>query len=765
MKKTIAVILALALALLICPAAMAVMDVQIATSPQVLTAPGYVTMTFRVTNTSANSMENISISGYGISGSNDLTPGPITPQQALQFSLRNIEVVAGMVGQPLQYTLAWTENGNAMSQNVSVSLGETAAAADMTGKAKASKASGSEGDKVTITYSLSNPSSTPMTNVILKDAIAGDKDIAGAATIAAGETKEFTYEYTLGSSNAESAATVNYQVNGESRSLTLDKLTLSVLSIKLDTTVTQGETTPEGTPFTIVLKNNGNQSISKIQVTDEMGHKVNAEAFSLSAGKEKTLEYTVVTESLRNVAFTITGTDEQEQPYENKTKSYTVTPYIDPSTISISMLTSTVQPLSDSGRITVKFVITNNSAVEMSDAVITETEYGVVEAVGALAVGDTSVEKELIIGAPRELEFTLTAADPSGAAHTYVSKLNADYVTLSTEPPAEATPVPETTQEPVQQAGAISDTLLTVLVVLAVLMAIAGVALLVLSVYEKRSNRHGLLDEEDEEDSFLEDDEEQTAPIPQARPAKKAAEQAPAAKKASRQAHERQVQQQKPVTPREERKPQPRSHAQERQKPVAQQPAQPRQKPVASRPVRQNPQPNYPQATQQGYQRQAQQQPVVPQQPTAPQKPVIPQVPVAPIPGYGVPVQPPQPQQTQQGYANQMQNAATQQPAAPQQGYGAAPVRPQQGYPQQQPAQTAQPVQTQQGYVQRPVQPQQGYPAQPPVQQQPGYAPQAEPVRQQTPVQKAPAPQEIQATRSANRTQIRRIRPVDQDDD
>lgn len=756
MKKTVAAVLALLLTFLICPAALAQVDIQVSPSPQVLTEPGFVSMTFRVMNTSANSMENIGISGYGISGSKDLTPGPIVPTQGLNFSLQNIEVVAGMVGQPLEFTLHWTENGAAMSQSVSVSLsGTTAVAPDMTGKVTADKASGAEGDKIKLTYALTNPAAVPMTNVVLKDTLAADKDIAGNATIAAGETKEFTYEYTLGSADAKSTPTVTYQVNGENKSLTIAPLTVSVVSIKLNTVVSQGETTPEGTQFSIVLRNEGNQTISKIQVTDEQGNKVNKDTFSLASGKEESLTYNVVTDTLRNVAFTITGIDAQNQPYENKTKSYAVTPYVDPSTISISLLTAVVQPLSDSGRIVVKFTVQNNSATELQEAVISEAEYGVVETIGVLAAGEYSVEKELLIGGPRELQFTLTAKDPSGAAHTYDSKLNAAYVTLATETPAAPTDAaPEVTPEPAAQPTGISGTLLTVLIVLAVLMAVAGIALLALSMYEKKNNRRGLIgDSDDDYDDDDGDDDigfDEKESLPYAKP---------------KQTVSRKEAEKRPVTPpaAKHEKPAKPAHAPRNEKPApqpraAQQP--PMQKPQQQKPVpRPQAQPQAPQQRPAPVQRPA--QPVSPSynRPTAP----VSQPPVqTPINSYQQPQAPIQPQT---GYAP---SAPAQ---APQTGYRQpqAPVPQQNGYPQQ-PVQ--QPIQ-QPGYAPqpRPTPVQQGYASQPPVQApvSPQMRPQQPVVQtrpvQQPPMQKPASPvQEVQATRPAGKNQVRRVRPVDQDD-
>ena len=118
----------------------------------------------------------------------------------------------------------------------------------------------------------------------------------------------------------------------------------------------------------------------------------------------------------------------------------------------------------------------------MTNAVIAEDELGTLETIDVLQLGETAVEKELLVGEPRELHFTLTASDPSGAQHAYQATLTAAY-----EAAATPTPVVEEEPEPEQSKG-MSGTLITVLIVLAALMAVAGIALLALSIYERRRN-------------------------------------------------------------------------------------------------------------------------------------------------------------------------------------------------------------------------------------------------------------------------------------
>ncbi len=489
MKKIVSALSVLILLLLLAPAALAA-TVQVTTEPAQITSAGTISARFSVVNDSAYEMRNINITGNGLSGSSQLSSQVVPPNGKLNFTLSSIEVAEDMLGQTITYTLTWTENGATKSKDIPITLGAPPAA-EMTATRTASKPSGKSGEKVTLTYTLNNPGTAEMTGVTIKDSAAGTTPVASNLTIAPGTSKTATYELTLGSQNAVSQPSITYQLNGEGKTLNIDPLTITVVNIQLDLTVTQSEPSPEGVVFTLAFKNSGNQAINNITVKDELGNSVNPEAFSLEGGKEQTLTYTVMTTELRNVSFVVTGTDASGQPYENRTTSYEVWPPASPGQVSLSLSATVLQPLTDSGRMKVRFTIQNNSNVDLVNALISEAEFGNIEPMDILPLGETTVDKELLVSAPRELAFTLTASDPSGVEHTYEAKLMADYVSLASPTPA-ASPAGE--EEPAS-AGGMSGTLVTVLIVLAALMAVAGIALLALSIYERK--RNATLEEEE----------------------------------------------------------------------------------------------------------------------------------------------------------------------------------------------------------------------------------------------------------------------------
>lgn len=487
MKKVISTIIIVILSLLLYSTAYAA-TMEIVTEPAELVSAGSITIKFSVTNDSAKNMSNMTIRGYGIADNdNSLASYEIVPLQSIIFYKRNVSITADMLGTPITYTFSWVEGGEARSLQKSITLGtgttqpvQTAIEASRT----ASKKSGKEGDKVTLTYTLKNPTTLAMTDISIKDPIAGSTTIKTGLSLDPGATRTETYEYTIQSQEATSQPTITYKINGEEKSVTLDKLAISIVNLNIQTTVTVGEQTADGVLFTIALKNTGNQTVDKIKITDELGNAVNTDSFTLQAGNENVLSFMVKTETLRVVSFTIKGTDQSGQPYEDKTQNYDVYPFIDPSNVSLQLVAQIVENLNEDGNVKIRFVIQNNSQVEIKNTVIREAQLGEVASLtDVLPLGETTQEKILKIGEPRELEFVLSAYDPSGTEHMYTSKVTALIVATPTPPLESATP----TDDEQDEKGA-NNTLVTILIVLAVLMAIAGVALLILSIYERKRN-------------------------------------------------------------------------------------------------------------------------------------------------------------------------------------------------------------------------------------------------------------------------------------
>jgi len=304
-------------------------------------------------------------------------------------------------------------------------------------------------------------------------------------TIQPGVPYVFTYDYTMGRSTVTSSPVIAYLLpDGTEGKVTVSERVLGMINSRLSVAVEQGAASEEGQTFTLTLTNDGNQRISKIKITDELGSSV-AETFQLAIGESKTLTYTVPTTEARNVVFNIVGEDGVGQQYSDKTQSYAVRKYIDPSLIGIDFSAAVVETLNSAGSITVNFTVTNTGSLTMEDMVLRESEYGEIYRLDTFAPGTQTINQKVNVGTPRDLTFTLEIADPSGNLYTYTAYITADYV--GTAASTDETPAIETPADLVAEVGSsVSSALRTVLIVLAVLTVVAGVALVILSALEKK---------------------------------------------------------------------------------------------------------------------------------------------------------------------------------------------------------------------------------------------------------------------------------------
>jgi len=487
MKKWIAVFTALVLMVSFCVTAQAA-SFQVTSDPAALSEGGLVNAAVVIYNDSSTVMQNIGISGQGV---NYTSSDSIAPGSSMTLRLSNLAVGTDQLGQEMIFLVSWVQDGMQRTQQAVLVVQRGEPAEPLTAVCTPSKTSATTGDQVKLTYALTNHSAYPITDVTVKDNIAPDTAIAEGQVIQPGQTVKYEYKFTMGTEDARSAATINYTLNGSKQTLKLEDIKILYAQVSMDVVVTPETPTEEGTLFLINLTNTGNQTIKNVLITDENGAKVNQDGFTLEAGGIRSCSYMVDTDELRYVSFTIKGVDALGNAFETQTAEYAARPYVDPQLVSLSMVSRITRPMSDSGKLTVEFTVQNDSQVEITDAVIMETSLGELVQIGTLSSGTVTVEKEIVLSGAQQLEFILSAHDPSGAPHTAVCKMDVDYAKNSV--------TEQQTPNAPQQGGEssfteakvenISDTLFTILIVLVIVMVLCGVALVVLTIMERKIRR------------------------------------------------------------------------------------------------------------------------------------------------------------------------------------------------------------------------------------------------------------------------------------
>lgn len=409
-----------------------------------------------------------------------------------------------MLDTDIPVSASWIEGDKARGKDLTVKVQRTKASTVSLTRVASSKQA-SPGEEITLTYTITNTGMSPITVTSLVD-----RDIAGKSsivtekfTLEGGMKHDLPYVYKMGRNTVESAPVLTYKDNatGEQMTAEASAMTLGMVSSKISVEVLQGEATASGVMFTLNLTNNGNQRISGIVITDDLGNRVNPEAFALAVGESRQLTYNVLTDTERYVVFNISGETASGDDYEDKTKSYVVRKYIDPSLLGIELTASVTETLNSAGSVEVKFDINNTGTMEMKELVISEVTVEI-DSEGAqqqklnelyradtLPTGAFSTAVTLYVGQPRDLTFLVEMRDPAGNPYSYNAYVTADYLGVGN---VEETP--DAQQSAINTLGAsvgdsINRALTIALIVLAVLVVISVAAMIVLSQLEKKQRR------------------------------------------------------------------------------------------------------------------------------------------------------------------------------------------------------------------------------------------------------------------------------------
>ena len=458
-------------------------------SPSSMSAGGMATITVNVTNDGASVMENISIvSESGVAfpiGSSSIQPG------SSQSYSQTMYVSEDMLGKPITMTVSWTEDGVAKSDTVSavISLPNVGF---VSVSRTVDKRNAKPGEIIKITYTISNGGSVAAHSITLKDSKIKSGEMAAGITLAPGESHQIVYEYEMKSATVTSEPKVTYTIDGSSDVLTAtcSPVTLGLVNSKIEVEVTQGESTPDGTRFTIKLINNGNQKVSGIKVTNDLNERIDDGSFSLAVGEEKTLIYNANPQTLRYVIFYITGTyqnSSKTETYSDKTKSFAVYPYVDPSLIKLDFLAVVESPLDANNSMRVLFTLNNTSTLTYKNVVLSEEQIGEVYRCESLQTGTVEVPVTVYVEQERELHFTLTFEDHVGNPYSYTTNITAAKIGGEEKP--QETPGIEVGVLGEKIGTSLSKTLTTLFVILAVLTIAAVTILIILTYIEKRNRR------------------------------------------------------------------------------------------------------------------------------------------------------------------------------------------------------------------------------------------------------------------------------------
>lgn len=415
-----------------------------------------------------------------------------------------MHVLGTQIGTELTFTLSWVDNGEQCSQILKIMI-VRADTAYLNFKRNVSRTNAAPGEKISITYIMTNTGSVELTNIKLVDRyIAGTSSpMLDEFSLLPGEKNEFVYEYTMGSATVVSEPVVTFTPAGSSNTLTVtaSPITLGLINAQLTKEVTISNQTPDGVQLTLYLTNNGNQKLSNLTVKDELGNNVGSSSFTLAVGETKVIDYTIPNPSApRNVVFYISGTNASGTAFSDNTKSIAVRPYIDTSLLGLKLSAAISSPLSIEGVIGITFTVTNTGSIDYSNLSLKEKSIDhVLYSLDTLKPGaPVEFSVDVNTGGARDLVFVLSANDTSGNTYEFEAYVTAAMIAedsvISNEPPADGPDISEANDGNLggKLDGLLTDIgakLKTWVIVLGIIAAVAFITIVVLIIAERAFNK------------------------------------------------------------------------------------------------------------------------------------------------------------------------------------------------------------------------------------------------------------------------------------
>ncbi|HHT86967.1 MAG TPA: hypothetical protein GXZ61_04765 [Clostridiales bacterium] len=456
--------------------------------PAELAEAGFVNIVFKVTNDSDVPMTRISLSGAG--RTYHLPNASIAPHETQDLMINDIYVEAEQLGSPIVFMLTWYENDEFKSDVIRVTVNKVQPTPTIPPDHELlqfsyspDKRSVEKNDIVEFTYVITNISDVTVNGINLQDPeIAGNKMIVSNLSLAPGQEYVATYKFKMGETSVIASPVLTYiGLTGANRTIRGESIQIERVTVQMDISVTQGETKENGTEFVIRLTNNGNKAITGIVVKDNEGNTI-AGKFDLGIAETKEVKHTVRPDFAGTISFEISGTLATGEEYSYKTDEYRLWKYVDPALIGILFKVELVEPLTENGHITLKFIAENTAQLTMTGLVIKDSNDYVIGSLKDLAQGESdSAIYTVYAGEADVLTFYLTANDPTGRPWEFSTQIMASEFAG-----VDATPA-YTPDNPTLDVGStVSGVLVGILRVLAILTGIAGVALIVLATLEKQ---------------------------------------------------------------------------------------------------------------------------------------------------------------------------------------------------------------------------------------------------------------------------------------
>ena len=467
------------------------LDISVTATPDGLYAEGNVTLNITLKNKTDNGIQNIKLKATGGSYSDDATVDQIEKGQSTTVKMENFPVSDDLLDKPITVTVtSYDEGSPALPQSdhpsATVTVSKKTAAPNVTITRSMDKKIVTSGDKVTITYKVTNSGDVTLTNMVLSDMGTTVKTIG---TLKAGQNSgTITKEFTI-TKEASSKPSVSYKVEatGDTGTKTIDSavtiaLATTGLNISLSSskaTVKQGETVE----VSCDLSNLGNVQLVNIDVTDDEGTVIKSGITLKAGGKTNFTKIYSISES-RDIVFTAAGEDTSGKTVTKTSQKLSITVPVDTDNIKSNLklvVSPSAKTLDKAGTVKFTLTVTNGSTVTLNNVDISETTLGEIGHLDEMDPGTQKFEASADLTKETTFVFSLMANDTDGNNYS----ISTEPLTISVGmASASQSPQPSATEQPTS-SGTGLGTLLILFVVLVVLILAAGVVLIILIRQDK----------------------------------------------------------------------------------------------------------------------------------------------------------------------------------------------------------------------------------------------------------------------------------------
>lgn len=361
-------------------------------SPNVMVAPGEVTMTFVIANAGERPVQNIYIaSSDGLLSEpiGQLRPGE---SQTLlrQHTVTQEELDAGRIVYTVSHDPLSGSEKAVYSLSAAIVKGEPQPGVSFT--RRLSSDSVSVGGLVTVTYKIANTGNVPLTALRIRDTLG---DFTGRLEqLDVGDAKTFISRVTLGEA-AESAPVLEYAgPSGDEFSIALDPAPIRIADSALDISFSVGKSVFENdtADAILILTNTGNVDYSGITVVDDVYGGVIADAIALPSGSAPVeVSHTYPLRGEGEYRWRITGMNSANESLDLRTETLTVPGEPESGAVEIEIAAAARTPvINRAGRVTFDITVTNTGDAMARDALLYEVNRGAVRTLAVVPTGEPS---------------------------------------------------------------------------------------------------------------------------------------------------------------------------------------------------------------------------------------------------------------------------------------------------------------------------------------------------------------------------------------